>query len=104
MDKNKFKEVTHKLWPSTKKELEKAIASAKKLSKKGEKHLKIISGNSIKNTKKVTLSLKKEQLYYALGKNVAKVVKTKWAKDEKINDLISKIKELDKEIKKLSKK
>ena len=103
MDKKTFKDTKNKVWPSTKRDLQKAIATAKKLIDKGEKHIKIISEKSIRSTKVISLNLKKEQIYYLLGKNVAQIGKSKWAKDKKVNNLLLDLKAINSEIKKLSK-
>lgn len=101
MPKDKFKDVIDKLWPKTKKELEKAIENTKELINKGEKRLKVVSEKSINHTKKLSLGLKKEKLYYNLGKEAAYLSKSKWANNKKIGELISEIKGIDREIKKL---
>jgi len=101
MAKEKIKEVVDKIWPKTKKELEKGIENTKKLLNKGERYLKVISDKSIDGTKKLSLSLKREKLYYNLGKLLARLNKSKWSKDNKINDLITEIRGLDKEIRKI---
>ncbi|MFH1767755.1 MAG: hypothetical protein ABH858_01155 [Candidatus Omnitrophota bacterium] len=104
MGKDKFKDVINKLWPRTKKELEKAIETAKSLIDKGEEHIKILSEKSIDSTKKISLGLRKEKVYYNLGKQLAVVPKGRWGKDEKIGGLINTIKAIDREVKKLDKK
>ena len=99
--KDTFKEVVDKLWPKTKKELEKAVKSTRKLIDKGENYLKAVSEKGIDNTKVLALSLKKEKLYYALGKQIVQLPKGKWSRSAKINALMKEIKAVDKEIKKL---
>ena len=98
----KWKEMQTKLWPKTKKELEKGMAEAKKMLSKGEKYIKNVSDKGVKETKKMSLNLKKEQLYYQLGKALAHSQKTKWTENRKAEALVKKIKVLDREIKKLS--
>jgi len=99
--KDSFKEVIEKVWPKTKKELEKAIESAKKMLIKGEEHLKDFSEKGIEKTKKMSLSLKKEKLYYDLGKTIAATAASKWANDKKVSDLMAGIKALERQIKKI---
>mgnify|MGYP000238677254 CR=1 FL=1 len=101
MNKDKLKETIDKVWPGTKKELEKVITNTKKMLNKGEEYLKVVSQKSLNNTRKVSLNFKKEKLYYTLGKNVAKIPKNKWSSDKKINELVKNIKALEKEIKKI---
>ncbi len=99
--KDHFKEVAEKIWPMTKQELEKGIDNAKKMMVKGEKYLKSVSEKSINQTKKLSLSLRKEKLYYDLGKTVASMAATKFKSSKKISSLRKQIKDLDKEIKKI---
>ncbi len=100
----KFKDVVDKVWPKTKKELEKAIESAKKYLVKGEGYLKDVSEKGIEQTKKMSLSLKREKLYRDLGKVAADTAMTKWKTTKKITALVKEIKELNKQIKKIGKK
>jgi predicted nucleic acid-binding Zn-ribbon protein len=100
MNKEKFKEVAEKLWPKTKKELEKAIANTKELLEKGERYIKTLSEKGVDNARKLSFSLKKEKLYYNLGKVASSVPKSKWSKNKRITDLLKEIKLLDKEINK----
>ena len=101
MAKDKFREAVDKLWPKTKKELEKALKSTKKMIDKGEKYLKAGYEKGLENTKILSLNIKKEKLYYDLGRQVGHIPKTKWGSSSKVNKLIKEIKSLDKEIKKL---
>ena len=99
---NRFQEVTKDIWPNTKKELEKMMKNAKKMLDKGEAHLKNLSEKSINQTKKISLRLQKEKIYYDLGKTAADTPNSKWKTTKKINNLLSNIKQIDKEIKKLN--
>jgi molecular chaperone DnaK (HSP70) len=100
MKKEKFKEVVEKLWPKTKKELEKVLENTKKMLEKGEKYIKTVSEKSAENTRKLSISLKREKLYYNLGKLVSRTPKNKWSNNKKIINLLKEIKLLDKEINK----
>lgn len=101
MGQEKFKDVIDKIWPKTKRELEKAIENAKKYLAKGEDCLKDASERGIEQTKKLSLSLRREKLYYDLGKAVAVTTMSKWKTNEKISDVIKKIKELNRQIKRI---
>ncbi len=92
----KLKEVVNKIWPKTKKELEKVRDNAKKLIDKGESYIKSFSEKSADKTKKISLSLKKEQLCYKLGKQLVQLPKSKWSSSKKVNDLVKEIKAIDK--------
>ena len=100
MARDKFKEVVDRLWPKTKKELERAINTTKKLLNKGEEYLKDVSEKGVDNARKLSLSLKKEKLYYSLGKSLAGLPKSKWSKSNKLSSLLKEIKDLEKDIKK----
>lgn len=92
-------EIKTRVWPQTKKELEKAISNARVIIDKGEKYFKEVSEKGIDNTKKLSLTLKKEKFYYDLGKTAAQTPKTQWDKNKKITGLIKAIKKIDKAIK-----
>lgn len=96
-----LKETFDKMWPVTKKELEKAIENAKDLISKGEDSLKVMSDKSMATMKQVALSLKKEQVCFELGKTVAATAPAKWKTSKKIADFLKEIKKIDQEIKKL---
>ena len=95
------KEVYEKIWPNTKKELEKVAENTKQLIIKGEEYLKCVSEKGIQNTKKMALSLRKEKVYYNLGKIAANTPKSQWSKNQKITNFLQEVKKIDKEIKSL---
>ncbi|MCP4652415.1 MAG: hypothetical protein GY858_03390 [Candidatus Omnitrophica bacterium] len=99
--KERLQEIKTKVWPKTKKELERAMKNAKQMIDKGEKHLKSLSEKGIDNTKKLSLSLKREKVYYDLGKVTAVTSKSKWSSTKKIDDLIQKAKDLTREMGKI---
>lgn len=99
--KDKIKEMVDKIWPATKQELEKVLDNTKDLIDKGEKYLKEVEKKGVDNVKKMSLSLKKEGIYYNLGKLMANTPRTNWGKTKKIGELLAKISNLDKEIKKI---
>ena len=101
MAQEKFKDVVNKVWPKTKKELEKAIENAKKYLAKGEEYLKEVSEKGIKQTKKLCINLKREKFCHDLGKAVAVTAMGKWKTSKKITALIEKIKELNRQIKRI---
>ncbi|MBU1112293.1 MAG: hypothetical protein KKH93_00255 [Candidatus Omnitrophica bacterium] len=96
-----LKEMLDKIWPKTKKELEKGIVEAKKMLGKGEKYLKQVSERGVIKTKKLSLGLKKEKLYYDLGKALAKTQASEWPANRKISSLLGQIKNLDQQIRKI---
>jgi len=96
-----FKETIDKMWPVTKKELEKAIDNAKDLLSKGEESLKTMSDKSVATMKQVTLSLKREQVCFELGRAVAATPIAKWKTSKKIAGFLKEIKTIDQGIKKI---
>lgn len=103
MEKNKVSFDIEKIWPKTKEELEKALEKTKELMHKGEHYMKVFSEKSAKKTKKISLSLKKEQLFYKLGKTCTTIPSKGWHTNEKIASILSQINEIDLQIKTLNK-
>ncbi len=99
--KSSFRKNFDKVWPQTKKELEKALTSTKKALIKGERYLKQVSDRSVVQTKKLSLGLQKEKLYYDLGKAVSASSLAKISSNKKVDSLLKKIKGLDQKIKKI---
>jgi len=99
--KDTMKEIREKVWPKTRKELESVLKNTKGMIDKGEKYLKNVSDKGAQKTKKLSLSLNREKLYYDLGKLVSKTPKTRWNSNQKITSSIKTIKELTKDIKKI---
>ena len=95
--KETIKEAVDRLWPKAKKELDKGVENAKKMLAQSEKYLKEISEKGAAQTKKISLSLKREKAYYNLGKAVASTAAADWKTNRKIVSLIKAIKKLDKD-------
>lgn len=81
--------------------VEKAIETTKETFRKGEDYLKEVSEKGVKETKKISLGLKREKLCYELGKTVAETPKTKWQSSKEIDGLMKQIRELNREIRKM---
>jgi len=96
---DKFKKAINKYWPKTKKELEKAAQKSKVLLKQGEKYVRDVSVKGMKETKKISLNLKKERLYHRVGKSIANTAPSKWNATKSITDVVDEIKKIDKDIK-----
>lgn len=96
-----LKEVVEKMWPKVKKDLEKGMKNTKKMLIKGEEYLKEVSEKGVEQSKKIALSLRKEKLYYDLGKAVASTSAGKWKESKKIATSLKEIRELDRLIKKI---
>ena len=99
--KESFKEVFDKVWPKAKKELDKGVKNARKMLVKSEKYLKELSEKGAAQTKKLSLSLKREKAYYDLGKAVSALPTTKWKTDRKVSLLIKEVRDLDRNISKI---
>jgi len=96
--KAKFAELKQKVWPKTRKELERVLDTTRNAIDKGEKYIKDVSEKGVESAKKLSLSLRKEKFYYELGKTVANTSKTKWTTSKKIEACIKGIKKIDKDI------
>jgi len=104
MTQDTFKEIIDNVWPNTKKELEKTIKNAKVLIEKGEQHLRDVSEKSMASAKKLSLKLRREKLYYNLGKLVSSTAQAKLATTKKIQDLTRQIKAITRQIKRIGSK
>ena len=100
-EKDPLQEFANKAWPKTKKELEKAADNAKKMLTKGESYLKEVSEKGVEQAKKISLSLKKEKLYYDLGKAVSSCGIEKLSSNTKTTSILRDIKKLESLIKKI---
>ena len=96
-----LKETFDRIWPQAKKEIDKGVVNAKKMLSQSEKYLKKLSEKGAAQTKKLSLSIKREKAYYDLGKAVSASPSTKWKTSRKISSLVKKIKDLDKDIDKI---
>lgn len=99
--KDPFQEFVNQVWPKTKKELEKAADNAKKMLNKGEEYLREVSDKSVAQAKRLSLSIKKEKLFYDLGKTVAATSLDKLKTNKKVGVLLRAIRSLDSDIKKI---
>jgi len=99
--KDSLKYMVEEVWPKTKKELERGIASTKKILNKSEKYLKKVSDQGVAQTTKLSLGLKKEKLYYDLGKTIARTSPAKWVDNKRIKLLLRQIRSLDSKIAKI---
>ena len=101
--KRDIKEILTKLWQTSQKDFEKITKETSKLLKKGEEALKEVSQKSKEKLELVSLTLKRERLYYRLGKLITTLPKSSWEKSKKINALVKEITNLTRQIKKLKK-
>ena len=101
MENEKFNEFVNRVWPKTKRELEKGMVQTRKLIDQSEVYIKDLSKKGMVQTQKLSLTLKKEKLCRDLGKLVAGLPKAKWETTRKIGSLIRQIKAVDRTIKKL---
>lgn len=95
-----LKEKIFKLWARTKKDLDRALEETTSLIKKGEQHLREISEKSKERLELMSLKLKRENLYYKLGKTVASTSKSKWLENKRIEKLVNEIRKINREIRK----
>ena len=97
--KKDLKDTIVDIWKRTRSELEVAMNETSKLIKKGEKHVKSFSDKSKEKLELISAKLRRERLYYQLGKIVSSIAKPKWKDSKKIDKLRSEISKLSKEIK-----
>lgn len=90
MTKNKDFE---QMWNDTKDQIYKLSHEALSLLKKGEKEVVKTSGKAKVNFETMLLKLKKEQLYYLIGKE-----SIKRGSNTKVDRLVKQIKEIDSQI------
>lgn len=99
-----LKDKVVKLWLRTKRDLENVVNDAGKLIRKGEEQIKEISEKSREKLELMSLKLKRENLYYRLGKTLAGLSRSRWQENKKLQKLISEVKKLEREIRKRSQK
>ena len=87
------------IWKATKDDFEVAMSETSKLIKRGETHVKSFSGKSKDKLELISAKLRRENLYYQLGKKVSSTTKSKWKDSKIINELRSEISKLSREIK-----
>jgi len=101
MKNKELKQKIDRLWKLSKKDLERMLKDTSSLVKRGEGYIKEISKKGEKNLEVMLLSLQKERLCYELGKCLAGLSKKKWESSKKIANFLNKIKDINRNIKKL---
>lgn len=102
MEMKELKKKMDALWKIVKKDLDKGLKDTTTFAKKGEVYLKDVSEKGKEKVEALAFSLKREKLYYELGKVLSALPKSKWARSKKIGDITLKIKDLTRQIKKRS--
>ena len=92
-----------KEWEKTKKQLKQLSAEALQLAKKGEKELVNISRKSKWHLDSTAVTLKRDRLYFLIGKVYAQV-KNNSARTKELGRLMKEMQALDKEEKDIQKK
>ncbi len=98
-----LKKKIKKIWKPVKKDLDRILKETTSLAKKGESYFKDISEKSKKKLELLSLSLKKEKLYYQLGKVVFSLPRDRWREAKKVDELISQIRKINHLLKKKKK-
>ena len=96
--KKDLKQKISSLWARTKKDLDNVLDETGRLIKKGEEHIKVISEKSKMKLELMNLMLKRENLYYRLGKAIAKMSQSKWSSAKNLQKMNAEIKKLNREI------
>ncbi|MBU3958645.1 MAG: hypothetical protein KKH29_06250 [Candidatus Omnitrophica bacterium] len=104
MDQKKIKQRINKLWKTGKKDFSKIMKDTSVLVKKGEAQIKEVSRDAEKNLEVIVLSLRREKLYYELGKTLSNVSQGNWASSKKAIDLFIKVKDINRKIKSAGRK
>ncbi len=99
MKVEELKKTIDNLWKNTKKDLDKVLKETATLVKKGESYIKDISEKGKKNLEILKLSVEREKLYYQLGKTISSLSKNKWKDNKKVNELVTKIRKISRQIK-----
>jgi len=92
------KENIEKMWPGVKKQLYKVGKDALELAKYGEDKVKKLSKKSKLQFEIVTLQLKREQLYYRLGKETNSLLSKDVIKNKKLLSIHNQIRDLNKRL------
>lgn len=94
MKVEELREKFGQVWDVTKSDIDKALDETAKLLKKGEEYFKEISGKSRDNLELVSLKVRREKLYYQLGKALSRLPAGKWAGNKKVKATLDEIKTL----------
>jgi len=100
MKVEEMKKTVDKIWKEAKKDVEKMLDETSRLVKKGEVHLKDASEKSREKLEEAGLSLKKERLYYDLGKALVKVPRSRWLQNSKVKKIFEEARAIDRLLKK----
>ncbi|MFH1414360.1 MAG: hypothetical protein ABIG56_05890 [Candidatus Omnitrophota bacterium] len=101
MDRKEIEKKMLKLWKATKRDLDIIAKDGANIIMKSEKYLKEKSEEGKKKLEATALALQKEKLCYELGKAVAKLPNGKRSLSKKANNILSKIREVNKKLRKL---
>ncbi len=92
-----------RLWRIARRDLERISQETFRLARKGELYIKEISKRGERNLEVMGLALQREKLYYELGKTLVYTSKNKWISSKRIKDLLIKIRDISRKIKKIKK-
>jgi vacuolar-type H+-ATPase subunit H len=96
--KEKTKIDFNKIWQETKEQLVQLSKDTTDFLKRGEEEISKVSGQAKKNFENMVLKLKKEQLFYFVGKEAYKLLKNKRVPKASLKKLIEEVKNIDKQI------
>jgi predicted nucleic acid-binding Zn-ribbon protein len=97
--KKDIKTTMSDIWRVARDDFDSAMSETSKLIKRGEKHVKSFSDKSKDRLELISAKLRRESLYYKLGKKVSVTAKSKWKDSKTIDSLRSEISKLSREIK-----
>lgn len=87
-----------KFWPKAQQGLSKISKDVSKILEKSEKDFAHLSKNVHKGVNRVVSQVKREELYYELGKNILPLLSSEQLKDKNIFRIYSEIQRLNKAI------
>ncbi|MFH1655662.1 MAG: hypothetical protein ABH954_03525 [Candidatus Omnitrophota bacterium] len=98
MKAKQLKKRIEKLWSLHKKDVDKVVRDAKRLTKQGERYIMDKSAKGKVQLEIMALNLQKEKLCYELGKAISRLTKNKWAKSKKALNISGQIRSLNTKI------
>lgn len=98
LTKQEIQQEFERIWPQVKKNLSKINKDIIKIAQESEKNLIHISKKVKKNTERMIIKAKREELYYELGKSIAPLLTSDQLKNKKINSINVAIRKLSRKL------
>lgn len=98
MKKKSLEKNLHDLWKQAKNDFDTVVKEGSVIAKKSEKYLKEKSKEGKKQLEALTLALKREKLFYELGKALSKIPKGKKIINKKAQIILKDIRKVNAQI------